>query len=58
MGPRIVDAGRGISVTSGHTDGTLGLSDDLAAPVSEENLCDGPESCRGRFANRSLAALT
>ena len=46
MGPRILDAGRGISVTSGHTDGTLDLSDDLAASVSEENLCNGPDSCR------------
>lgn len=45
-GPRIMDAGGGISATSGHGDGTLGLNPDIAEHVHEENLCDGPEACR------------
>jgi imidazolonepropionase-like amidohydrolase len=44
--PRIVDAGRSISTTSGHMDATLGLSDDLHSAIPQDNLCDGPESCR------------
>ena len=46
LGPRIVDAGRPISVTSGHMDGTLSLSDDLAHAIDQENLCDGVDACR------------
>jgi imidazolonepropionase-like amidohydrolase len=45
-GPRILDAGQGISATSGHSDSTLGLNPEIAEHISEENLCDGPESCR------------
>jgi imidazolonepropionase-like amidohydrolase len=45
-GPRIVDAGTGISTTSGHGDHTLGLAPELAEHAPETNLCDGPESCR------------
>ncbi|HEX6374732.1 MAG TPA: amidohydrolase family protein [Allosphingosinicella sp.] len=44
--PRIVDAGRSISTTSGHMDSTLGLAEDLHAALPQENLCDGVESCR------------
>ena len=44
--PRIVDAGRSISTTSGHMDATLGLADDLHSARPQDNLCDGPESCR------------
>ncbi|HEX8481718.1 MAG TPA: amidohydrolase family protein [Allosphingosinicella sp.] len=44
--PRIVDAGRSISTTSGHMDATLGLADDLHASIPQDNLCDGAESCR------------
>ena len=44
--PRIVDAGRSISTTSGHMDATLGLADDLHPSISQDNLCDGAESCR------------
>lgn len=46
LGPRIVDAGRSLSTTSGHMDGTLSLAEDLHAAVNQENLCDGVESCR------------
>lgn len=45
-GPRIVDAGNGISTTSGHGDASLGLSPELAEHAHQENLCDGAESCR------------
>jgi imidazolonepropionase-like amidohydrolase len=44
--PRIVDAGRSISTTSGHMDATLGLADDLHNAIGQENLCDGGDSCR------------
>jgi imidazolonepropionase-like amidohydrolase len=46
MAPRIVDAARPISTTSGHMDGTLSLADELHAAVPQENLCDGAEACR------------
>jgi imidazolonepropionase-like amidohydrolase len=44
--PRIVDAGRSISTTSGHMDSTLGLADELHSAVPQENLCDGADGCR------------
>lgn len=46
MGPRILDAGKSISTTSGHMDATLSVAEDLHASIGQENLCDGPESCR------------
>ncbi len=45
-GPRIIDAGRSISTTSGHMDATLSLGEDLHSAIGQENLCDGVESCR------------
>ena len=45
-GPRIIDAGRSISTTSGHMDATLSASEDLHGSIDQENLCDGVESCR------------
>jgi len=45
-GPRIVDAARSISATSGHMDGRLGHNDQLREAIPHENVCDGPESCR------------
>jgi imidazolonepropionase-like amidohydrolase len=45
-GPRIVDAGSGISTTSGHGDASLGLAPEIAEHAHQENLCDSPESCR------------
>jgi imidazolonepropionase-like amidohydrolase len=44
--PRIVDAGRSISTTSGHMDSTLGLAEDLHASITQDNLCDGADACR------------
>lgn len=46
LAPRIVDAGRSISTTSGHMDGTLSLAEDLHGAINQENICDGVESCR------------
>lgn len=45
-GPRIIDAGRSISATSGHMDNKNGLAEDLHGSISDDNLCDGMESCR------------
>ena len=47
VGPRIMDAGSGISTTSGHMDPTLGFRDELH-PVFEEDrtTCDGADDCR------------
>ena len=45
-GPRILDAGSGISTTSGHGDNTLSLREDLHPSIPQENLCDGPDECR------------
>ena len=45
-GPRILDAGSGISTTSGHGDNTLSLREDLHPAIPQDNLCDGAEACR------------
>jgi imidazolonepropionase-like amidohydrolase len=46
-GPRILDAGRGISATSGHADPGLGVNEDLRElALRGRVLCDGVESCR------------
>jgi imidazolonepropionase-like amidohydrolase len=45
-GPRILDAGRSLSTTAGHTDPTLGVRAELHEAIPHENLCDGVESCR------------
>jgi imidazolonepropionase-like amidohydrolase len=45
-GPRIIDSGRSISTTSGHMDGTNGMSEDLHSVIHQDNICDGIESCR------------
>lgn len=47
VGPRILDAGSSISVTSGHMDPRLGFAPHLQQAVfTGENLCDGPAECR------------
>lgn len=47
QGPRIIDARSGISTTSGHGDGAVGLREEFR-PVTEAggNTCDGPAECR------------
>ena len=45
--PRIIDAAQGISTTSGHGDGRLGVNEELIEHMpAPENLCDGPDECR------------
>lgn len=45
-GPRILDAGAGISTTAGHADATLSLKSEIGEHVYQDNLCDSAESCR------------
>ena len=52
MGPRIIDAGRSIGVTSGHTDFTLGITDALVPAIERDNQCNGPERCREAVRNQ------
>lgn len=51
-GPRIIDAGRSISTTSGHMDRRLGVVEDLHPAMNIENLCDGPDECRKAVRNQ------
>lgn len=44
--PRIVDAGRSISTTSGHMDGRNGLNDETREHTGHDNVCDDVASCR------------
>jgi imidazolonepropionase-like amidohydrolase len=46
MGPRIIDAGRSISVTSGHMDSTLSVAENLHPGITQDNLCNSADSCR------------
>lgn len=45
-GPRILDAGRSISATSGHTDPRLGFREDLWEALASDAICDGADDCR------------
>lgn len=45
-GPRILDAGRSISTTSGHMDARLGFREELHDAIGGNNLCDDVASCR------------
>ncbi len=46
-GPRILDAGSGISTTSGHMDPTLGFREELhPALEAHATTCDGADDCR------------
>ena len=45
LGPRILDAGAGISTTSGHGDSTLSLREELHPALPQDNLCDGADAC-------------
>ncbi|MBA4762922.1 amidohydrolase family protein [Sphingomonas sp.] len=51
-GPRIIDAGRSISTTSGHMDRRLGVVEDLHPVISTDNLCDGADACRKAVRNQ------
>jgi imidazolonepropionase-like amidohydrolase len=46
-GPRIIDAGSGISTTSGHMDSTLGFRDEFHDILERDfTTCDGADACR------------
>ncbi len=46
-GPRILAAGRSITPTGGHGDGTHGFREDLfAIPGAYQGIADGPDECR------------
>jgi imidazolonepropionase-like amidohydrolase len=47
VGPRIVSAGKSISVSGGHADPSNGWRDDVyAQPGPEVGVADGPDACR------------
>ena len=47
IGPRIITAGRALSITGGHGDATTGARFDLFDPPGPEmGIADGPEECR------------
>lgn len=47
IGPRIIDAGSGISTTSGHMDSKLGFREEFHEVLDRhETLCDGSDACR------------
>jgi len=55
VGPRIIDAGSGISATTGHSDPTLGLREEYHEVARQgDNVCDGVEECR-RAVRRQIA---
>ncbi|PHR57638.1 MAG: Xaa-Pro dipeptidase [Robiginitomaculum sp.] len=45
-GPRILAAGKTISVSGGHGDGRHGYSEAVAASLLSPAICDGPDDCR------------
>jgi len=46
-GPRIIDAGSGISTTSGHMDSSLGFRDEFHDVFEKDfTTCDGADECR------------
>jgi len=54
-GPRIVDAGSGISSTTGHMDPTLGMREEFHEALrAGMTTCDGAEDCR-RAVRRQIA---
>jgi len=47
IGPRIIDAGSGISTTSGHMDSSLGFRDEFHDVLEKDfTTCDGADECR------------
>lgn len=47
IGPRIIDAGSGISTTSGHMDSSLGFRDEFHDVLERDfTTCDGADECR------------
>ncbi|HEX9932264.1 MAG TPA: amidohydrolase family protein [Allosphingosinicella sp.] len=55
VGPRIVDAGSGISATTGHMDPTLGMREEFHEALrAGMTTCDGADDCR-RAVRRQIA---
>lgn len=55
VGPRIVDAGSGISATTGHMDPTLGMREEYHQALrAGMTTCDGADECR-RAVRRQIA---
>jgi imidazolonepropionase-like amidohydrolase len=55
VGPRIVDAGSGISATTGHMDPTLGMREEYHEALrAGMTTCDGADDCR-RAVRRQIA---
>jgi len=53
IGPRILTAGRALSITGGHGDGTTGAKWDLFDPPGPEmGIADGPDECRAAVRNQ------
>ena len=53
-GPRIITAGKALSITGGHGDPTNGARHDLfdPPPGAEEGVADGPDACRTAVRNQ------
>lgn len=52
-GPRILCAGRVLSITGGHGDSSTGAKEDLFdPPTPEEGIADGPDECRKAVRNQ------
>lgn len=53
-GPRIITAGKALSITGGHGDPTTGAREDLfdPPPGAEEGIADGPDACRTAVRNQ------
>jgi imidazolonepropionase-like amidohydrolase len=55
QGPRIIDAGSGISTSTGHMDPTLGMREEFHDALRDgATTCDGAEDCR-RAVRRQIA---
>ncbi|MEQ1746211.1 MAG: amidohydrolase family protein [Saprospiraceae bacterium] len=54
QGPRILTAGRVLSITGGHGDITTGAREDLFDPPPgfEDGIADGPDACRAAVRNQ------
>lgn len=53
QGPRIIAAGKSISMTGGHADNTLGYRQDLfGIPSPDDGIADGPDECTKAVRNQ------
>lgn len=54
IGPRILTAGRALSITGGHGDATTGAKWDIFDPPGPElGIADGPDECRAAVRNQA-----